>query len=1072
MIDIHILDGVHPVLASMKPNTALLFVCLGAGLWFTAHAHSSTARRFFSLVVITIAVLTLAEYVFDVDLGIDQMLFPDTSASTTAPGRMAPATAFNFLLLGLTVLFADVPQAALFRQICVVLAAAFGFLALCGDIFSVSSLYAIGPYRPVAVHTACGFLAASAAYVWGRPTEGVMSLMASDTDAGVLARRLLPAIVVVPVAIGWLRLLGQRAGLYDTSFGVAILVVGNVGALVLVTWRIAASLQKSELDRAQALATLAARERDLSDAVRAARETEALRRSEVRLREQAALLVNAQRIGRMGSWSLDLRSGRLVWPEATCDLFGITPAEFAGTFEHFRSFILPEDLPACDAAQARVSSSEPLLEAEYRIRRPDGMVRWMYERGHVQFDATGTPIGRVGMVMDITEQREAREQLAQNAALLRIAGKAARLGGWTIQLPDRTLTWSDENCAIHDVPPGYKPTLEEGIGYYPPEYRAQVTGYVDACAQDGTAYDFELPKITAKGRRIWVRSIGEAVRDGEGKIIRIQGAFQDISDRRQAEEALREREAELRTLTDRRQAEEQFRLAIEASPTGMLMADPAGQIVLVNRQIEQMFGYERIELIGHAVETLVPQRFRRRLLYLRSLHDPLARPMGAEKDLFGLRRDGTEVPIEIDLNPIDTVGGRFVLGSIVDVTERQRAEQERNSLVTELEALTRSLEERVEDRTRDARESEERYRALFDDSPISLWEADCSGTAAFVRELQSSITGDVCEYLSTRPDLVAAAAATVRIVAVNRRTLELFEADDEAQFRQSLRQAPDPETLDNFRQRLFAMLDGQATFEIETVRHTLKGRRRLISLRQNALPGHERTWSRIVVSMVDITANKDAEALLRDSVHQQEVLLKEIHHRVKNNLAVISSLFYLESTYATDERAVRVFEESQRRVRSMALVHETLYGSGNLAEIDFAEYARVLAAEALSSYRVTERQVQLKTNLQTMKMSIDLAVPCGLILNELISNAFKHAFAGTRGGDITVTVRHGRDGTGLLQVTDDGVGVPADLNVKTHGSLGLRLIGSLVRQIRGTFALLPLHPGTDARITFALEEHD
>ena len=158
-------------------------------------------------------------------------------------------------------------------------------------------------------------------------------------------------------------------------------------------------------------------------------------------------------------------------------------------------------------------------------------------------------------IRDITERRRselglqaARDELAQSAALLaQMAGKAARLGGWTIDLPERTLTWSDENCAIHEVPPGYKPTLEEGIGYFPPEYRAQVISHVEECARDGTPYDFELPKLTAKGRLIWVRSIGEAVRDAEGKIIRLQGAFQDITKRKEIEA---EREKLIKELQD------------------------------------------------------------------------------------------------------------------------------------------------------------------------------------------------------------------------------------------------------------------------------------------------------------------------------------------------------------------------------------------------------------------------------------------------------------------------------------------------------------------------------------------
>jgi PAS domain S-box-containing protein len=254
------------------------------------------------------------------------------------------------------------------------------------------------------------------------------------------------------------------------------------------------------------------------------------------LREKASLLAIAERVGRMGNWRLDLRSGRLVWSEATCELFGIKPAEFAESYDHFNSFILAEDLPAYVAVHARVTPMNPLSEAEYRIRRSDGVVRWMYERGQVEFDATGVPIRRVGIVMDITEQHEVREQRAQDAVLLaQIAGKAASLGGWTIQLPDRKLTWSDENCAIHEVPAGYTPTLDEGIGYYPAEYRAQVTRHVDECMRDGTPYDFELPKYTAKGRLIWVRSIGEAVRDANGEITGLQGAFQDITRSKQIE---------------------------------------------------------------------------------------------------------------------------------------------------------------------------------------------------------------------------------------------------------------------------------------------------------------------------------------------------------------------------------------------------------------------------------------------------------------------------------------------------------------------------------------------------------
>jgi PAS domain S-box-containing protein len=161
-------------------------------------------------------------------------------------------------------------------------------------------------------------------------------------------------------------------------------------------------------------------------------------------------------------------------------------------------------------------------------------------------------------LVDVTARHRIANQFAETSAVLaEIAGRVARLGGWTIELPERKLTWSDENCAIHEVPPGYQPTLDEGIGYFPPEYRDLVIRYVEDCATNGTPYDFEMPKHTARGRLIWVRSIGEAVRDAEGNIIRIQGAFQDITARklREAErealiEELRSALVEVKTLRE------------------------------------------------------------------------------------------------------------------------------------------------------------------------------------------------------------------------------------------------------------------------------------------------------------------------------------------------------------------------------------------------------------------------------------------------------------------------------------------------------------------------------------------
>ena len=219
-------------------------------------------------------------------------------------------------------------------------------------------------------------------------------------------------------------------------------------------------------------------------------------------------------------------------------------------------------------------------------------------------------------------------------------------------------------------------------------------------------------------------------------------------------------------------------------------------------------------------------------------------------------------------------------------------------------------------------------------------------------------------------------------------------------------------------------------------------------------------------------ASEQVTSTLRASEERKEALLREVHHRVKNNLAVICSLFYLQSMHTKDEETVQIFRDMENRVHSMALVHASLYGSENLARIDFAEYAQALAGDILSSHGSPGAPVELKSDLEPVIMSADLAVPCGLILNELISNAFKHGFPDSNGGEIRLKLRKGSDGKCSLFVEDSGVGIPADLDISKSKPLGLRLVQSLAKQIRGSFDLVRIDSGTSARLVFKVNDHE
>ena len=219
-------------------------------------------------------------------------------------------------------------------------------------------------------------------------------------------------------------------------------------------------------------------------------------------------------------------------------------------------------------------------------------------------------------------------------------------------------------------------------------------------------------------------------------------------------------------------------------------------------------------------------------------------------------------------------------------------------------------------------------------------------------------------------------------------------------------------------------------------------------------------------------ASERVTAELRASEERKGALLREVHHRVKNNMAVICSLFYLQATHTKDKETGQIFRDMERRVHSMALVHETLYGAENPGRIDLAQYAHDLAEDILSSHGSPGVPVQLKTKLEQVIINVDRAVLCGLILNELISNALKHAFPGGNGGQIKVTLRSGPAGTCSLCVEDNGAGIPSELDVAKHKSLGLRLVRTLAKQLRGTFDLVQLDQGTSACLKFAVDQNE
>jgi two-component sensor histidine kinase len=200
--------------------------------------------------------------------------------------------------------------------------------------------------------------------------------------------------------------------------------------------------------------------------------------------------------------------------------------------------------------------------------------------------------------------------------------------------------------------------------------------------------------------------------------------------------------------------------------------------------------------------------------------------------------------------------------------------------------------------------------------------------------------------------------------------------------------------------------------------------------------------------MFDNTERRAVDRRVRDSLKEKEVLLQEVHHRVKNNLQVISSILSLQSSYVSDESTLRILQESQERIKAMSFIHETLYRTADFSKLEFTDYLKTIASNLVQSYRTADTLIQFEPILDTIYLNLDQSIPCGLIVNELMSNALKYAFKGRETGRLQLKLTQSGEEIELV-VSDDGVGLGDHFKYEKHDSLGIQLVYSLVEQLDG-----------------------
>lgn len=555
------LTGADPAAPTLKPNTAATFILAGLGLVFF-HARRPRLARFSATLAGLIGALSLVEYLFAIDLGIDKLLFdvPPEPAQATFPGRMAPATALNFLLAGLSLSSLGFRRDSLgqFLALPVLFSALF---SLVGHVYDAEALHAFFPVQSVSLYTALAFLALAAGLLLAVPDRGWMAELTGPDMGAQTARRLLPYIVVVPALLGWLRLQGQRMGLYGTEVGLMLYAVMNIAVLATALYRHAHTLNRADARRTRAEA--------------------ALRASEEKYHSLIEHIPDAV-------WSAD-RCGKLAFISRcafeTCRICGYTSEEIqdAGGHPHF-SIIHPDDAGRVGEAYAALFEQGRRYDIEYRIQTRQGRWRWIRDRAVATYEKDGVWYAD-GLFSDITARKEAELALAESEARFRwlFDCDMIGIGEW-----EKAGKIANANDALLRMVGYARDDVEAGRldwrALTPPEFIPQDEENLKILAEHGVIVPFEKEYLHKDGHRVPIL-LGGATYPGQPE----RGVFFVLD------------------LTERKRAEAQARklaLAIEHSPSAVLVTDRDARIEYANPKFYRLTGYAPEEVIGRTPKLL------------------------------------------------------------------------------------------------------------------------------------------------------------------------------------------------------------------------------------------------------------------------------------------------------------------------------------------------------------------------------------------------------------------------------------------------------------------------------------
>lgn len=640
---------------------------------------------------------------------------------------------------------------------------------------------------------------------------------------------------------------------------------------------------------------------------------------------------------------------------------------------------------------------------EYRVYGREGKIFWLRDSGRPVWDENEKRVTKIyGTVQDVTPRKESEIVLQDQLSYIKILLDSTE--DWVIRINQAGRVQYVNSSGKNEIEKQFGIRLdgEMKVSSLVAEEHRDIFNAQLAKAFSGEKVKWHFTKLFPSEANSELEA-SFAPLLREGKIKEVVLFLKDITLRTVWETALLS-------------SEEKYRRLVEVSPDGIgLHAD--GNLIYVNEAGLKMLGYDSLqEVEGKPIIDFVHPESRpfvgERVIQAMLKSEPLE----SMEERF-LRKDGSDVSVEVSGVAFEQRGRKFMQVIFRDITERKKAELELNELRRKILLAN------------------DRLQAIIEGVKDSICAVDMD-----LRIISCN----------TAFELMVWKVYGKRLTVGYRITDAALDNEEE-------------------KERIIKNWSRALTGEVFRVERKISGLvKEDVVLEINYSSIRDESHNMIGATQIirDVTDRYQYEETLRKSLDEKEVMLKEIHHRVKNNLQVVSSLLSLQTDFADDPKLVTILKECERRIQAMAMVHKELYQNDTIADADFKEYLNNLMVALVQSFGAN-RKVEYTIDSEEIRLNLDSAIPLALVFNELVSNSLKYAFPGNQVGKIFIELSRSETGFSIV-LGDDGVGLPERFDVRNSDGLGLQLVGMLLSKLKAKWELLPVEKGTRYRIQIPL----